>query len=228
MIIGSGLIADAFKRHAARLDATCIYAAGVSNSLCLDEEEFSRERGRLEAAMSGNRQRLVVYFSTCSVDDPWSQNSRYVAHKREMEALVRTHASFLIVRLPQVAGRTPNPHTLLNHLYARIRRSERFDLWHRASRNIIGVDDVANIVVDLLLNEKLRSETLNVANPKSSSMMEIVRAFEQVTGRRAIYNLVDRGGAYPIDVARTEDSIRRCDIRFDDTYVLRTLTKVYG
>jgi nucleoside-diphosphate-sugar epimerase len=145
-----------------------------------------------------------------------------------MESLVRAHAPFLIIRLPQVAGRTPNPHTLLNHLHARIRRSERFDLWHRASRNVINVDDVASLAVDLLLHERARSETINIANPNNSTMTEIVRTLEHITQRRAICNLLDRGGEYMIDTSRIEASIQRCKIRFDETYLLRTLTKFYA
>lgn len=62
-----------------------------------------------------------------------------------MEALVTHHPRHLILRLPQVAGRTPNPHTLLNYLYARISRGESFRLWRNARCNIIDVDDVAAI-----------------------------------------------------------------------------------
>ena len=228
MIVGSGLIANAFVQHASALDDVCIYAAGVSNSSCLDEDEFARERQRLQLAIGNAGRKVFVYFSTCSIDDPWSRTTRYVAHKRDMESLVRTHAPFLIIRLPQVAGRTPNPHTLLNHLYARIRRSERFDLWHRASRNVIDVDDVASLAVDLLLHERTRSETINIANPNNSTMTEIVRTLEQIAQRRAICNLLDRGGEYTIDSSRIEASIQRCKIRFDETYLLRTLTKFYA
>jgi nucleoside-diphosphate-sugar epimerase len=228
MIVGSGLIANAFIQYTSVLDDVCIYAAGVSNSSCLDEDEFARERQRLQLAIGNAGRRVFVYFSTCSIDDPWSRTTRYVAHKRDMESLVRAHAPFLIVRLPQVAGRTPNPHTLLNHLYARIRRSERFDLWHRASRNVINVDDVASLAVDLLLHERARSETINIANPNNSTMTEIVRTLEHITQRRAICNLLDRGGEYMIDTSRIEASIQRCKIRFDETYLLRTLTKFYA
>ena len=93
---------------------------------------------------------LFVYFSTCSIDDPSLQSNRYVSHKRELERLVRERDRYLVVRFPQVAGDTPNPHIILNYLYARISRSERFDLWRSASRNVIDLDDAVRIVHDLV------------------------------------------------------------------------------
>jgi nucleoside-diphosphate-sugar epimerase len=93
---------------------------------------------------------------------------------------------------------------------------------------VINVDDVASLAVDLLLHERARSETINIANPNNSTMTEIVRTLEHITQRRAICNLLDRGGEYTIDTSRIEASIQRCKIRFDETYLLRTLTKFYA
>src|SRR3954452_3643005 len=105
MIIGSGLIARAFAARESALDSICIYAAGVSNSTCRDALEFARERERLGAALAATAtSNRFVYFSTCSIDDPWSASSAYVAHKVAMEVLVRGHDNHLIVRLPQIAG----------------------------------------------------------------------------------------------------------------------------
>ena len=47
----------------------------------------------------------IVYFSTCSIEDPSAQDSEYVKHKIRMENRVRERESYLILRLPQVAGK---------------------------------------------------------------------------------------------------------------------------
>lgn len=229
MIVGSGLIATAFVPYAAELRGACIYAAGVSNSSCADSREFDRDSERLQHALAQADAGLrFVYFSTCSVNDPWSRDSLYVAHKNRLEGLVRARGNSFVVRLPQVAGRTPNPHTLLNYLYNRIARSERFDLWRNASRNVIDVSDVASIVLDLVCNEEIGVEPVNIANSHNASLPDIVAAFEAVTGRKAIFNLLDKGGSYSIDTARIEDAVRRRGITFDEGYLLRTLGKYYG
>lgn len=229
MIIGSGLIARGFFSHAQALCDVCIYAAGVSNSSCNDSSEFLRDRERLRQAISSTKHStLFVYFSTCSIEDPSVQDNRYVLHKSGLEELVREHESHLVVRLPQVAGRTPNPHTILNYLYARVSRSERFDLWRSACRNVIDIEDVVRTVLYLVCEEHACRETINVANTRNSTMLEIVAALEQVTGRPALYNLIDRGAAYSIDTTRVAASIQKCGIVFDETYLIRTVEKYYG
>ena len=228
MIVGSGLIATTFARHAADDESVCFYAAGVSNSSCGDAREFERDRLRLERHLADvAADILFVYFSTCSVEDPWSKSSAYVRHKLALEDLVRQRGNYLVFRLPQVAGRTPNPHTILNYLHARITRSERFDLWRQAARNIVDVHDVARIAMDLIENEGARNETINIASPLNSSLPDIVAALESTTGHRAIYDVVDKGGEYAIDTSRIAASIHRCGIVFDDAYLARTIAKFY-
>jgi len=229
MIVGSGLLARAFAPHAAQRGDVCIYAAGVSNSACADAREFAREHERLGAALRDTAaQTLFVYFSTCSVADPDAQASGYVRHKLAMEDMTRRHARHLILRLPQLAGDTPNPHTLLNYLYARIVRSERFQIWSHARRNIIDVDDVARIALDLIDVEHAAGETINVANTHSSGMVEIVRTMEQVLGHRAIFDAVERGSAYPIDTQRIAAALQRCGIGFPETYLRTVIEKYYA
>lgn len=229
MIVGSGLIARAFAVHQDALAGTCVYAAGVSNSSCNDLREFERERQRMLAAIADvSAEDLFLYFSTCSIDDPAAQGSAYVLHKKAMEKLVAERKRHLILRLPQLAGATPNPHTLLNYLYARIVRSERFTIWTGATRNIIDVDDVASIATDLVVAEKACGETINIANSENSSIFDIVRSMESVLGHRAIFDIIDRGASYAIAVDRIQAALRRCRIAFSGDYLLRTIGKYYG
>ena len=231
MIVGSGLIARAFAQLAPGLPAHVrVYAAGVSNSSCRDQREFAREHERLTAFIDTlDDSSLLLYFSTCSIEDPASQSSEYVLHKRAMESLVREKTRrHLIFRLPQLAGITPNPHTLLNYLHARIVRSERFQVWGRATRNIIDVDDVARIAADVLHVEHAENETMNIANIRNSALPDIVHAMELAVERTAIFDHVDRGGSYVIDTQRIAASLVRTQIDFSDDYLRKTVEKYYG
>lgn len=230
MITGSGLIAKAFIQGGAHaLGGTCVYAAGVSNSGCKDEREFQRERVRLDAALAGcGPSERIVYFSTCSIEDPSARDSEYVKHKIRMENRIRERERYLILRLPQVAGKTPNPHTLLNYLHARIARSERFHVWGSATRNIIDVDDVVKITMDLISREGANAETINVASPCSVRMLDIVHAMERVLGASAVFDILDKGSPVPIDTGRISASIERCTIAFGDAYVGNIIEKYYG
>ena len=229
MIIGSGLIAHAFRTAYAHSETVCIYAAGVSNSGCSDAHEFVRERQRLTAALQQARHAdCFVYFGTCSVADPEAQHTPYVQHKLAMEQLAATHPRYLILRLPQVAGRTPNPHTLLNFLYAHIARSEAFQLWNKARRNIIDVDDVAAIANLLIEDTSARNITVNIANPVSYAMADIVGAMERVVGKRAIYDLVERGSEYTIDTSAIRSALDKANVQFGDGYLETVIGKYYA
>ena len=207
MLIGSGLLAHAFAPAFSHSGDACIYAAGVSNSGCTSVSEFARERQRLtEALQQAKHADVFVYFGTCSVADKEAQNTPYVRHKLAMEQLASTHPRHLILRLPQVVGKTPNPHTLMNFLYARIARSEAFHLWKNARRNIIDVDDVVSIASQLIADNTVRNTTLNIANPASYPMTDIVGAIELVVGKRAIYDVEEHGSEYP----KTSDRYYPC------------------
>jgi hypothetical protein len=209
--------------------AVCIYAAGVSNSSCTNEAEFDRERKRLSQALAqAIHADPFIYFGTCSVADPEVQKTPYVQHKLAMERLVETHPRHLIFRLPQVAGRTPNPHTLLNFLYARIARSERFTIWRNARRNVIDVDDVTSIARQIINKLSLRNNTLSIANPVGYPVLDIVRAMERAVGKPAVYDLLNRGSAYTIDAGESTSAAARAGIVFSADYLNLVIEKYYG
>lgn len=229
MIIGSGLLAHAFAPALSQSEEACIYAAGVSNSSCVDPNEFARERQRLtEALREAAPVSVFVYFGTCSVTDPEASETPYVKHKLAMERLVAAHPRHLILRLPQVAGKTPNPHTLLNYLYARVSRSESFCLWKNARRNIIDVDDIVAITSQLIANPAMHNAIINIANPVSYSMPDIVHAIEKSVGKCAIYEVAERGSAYPIDVRAMLPALAPAGVKFGDDYLERVISKYYG
>lgn len=229
MIIGSGLMAKAFKEHRKPLDDVCIYAAGVSNSACSDQREFEREQARMLAAIRQQPDTaLFVYFSTCSIDDPSAKGSPYVVHKTRMESLVRERARYLIFRLPQVAGSTPNPHTLLNHLFARIIRSERLEIWGGATRNIVDVEDIVRIAANLIIAEQACNETINIAAPRCYWMLEIVTTMGKILRHAPIFDIIDKGSSYDIDTSRISAALERCGITFGDDYLDQVIRKYYG
>jgi len=229
MLIGSGLLAQAFAPAFSHREDVCIYAAGVSNSGCTDVHEFARERQRLaDALQQAKHVDVFVYFGTCSVTDPEAQNTPYVLHKLAMEQLVSAHPRHLILRLPQVVGKTPNPHTLMNFLYARIVRSEAFSLWRNAKRNIIDIDDMVSIASQLIEDKIARNITLNIANPASYPVTDIVSAMEIIVGKRAVYDIVDRGSECPIDISAILPTLDKAAVKFGNDYLIRVIDKYYG
>jgi nucleoside-diphosphate-sugar epimerase len=229
MIIGSGLLARAFAPYFGVSEDTCVYAAGVSNSGCTDHREFQRERDRLTTAIAEHRSAgLFIYFGTCSASVSSTPATPYIAHKVKMETIATTHPSYLILRLPQVAGHTANPHTLLNFLFNRISRSERFQVWARARRNIIDVEDAARIAAALVSGETVRRERIDVGNFSDRAVPDIVHIMATVVGKRPICDYLDRGDEYIVDTRRIGSAVERLGVSFNGDYVERVIRKYYS
>jgi hypothetical protein len=156
MIIGDGLLARTFKNEYELSNKVLIFASGVSNSLTTLEDAFAREK-KLLLKLTNTYcldDLLVVYFSTCSIANADScEISPYIKHKIEMETLISKLQNYLIIRLPQTAGYTKNPYTLLNYLYNHISTSTRFEAWPLSTRNIIDIADVLKITKFIILTE---------------------------------------------------------------------------
>lgn len=208
--------------------ATTILTEGVSNSSCTSPLEFAREAERLTnvlACCSANTR--FVYFGTCSVADPDARHTPYVEHKLAMEALVSSHRNSTIFRLPQVVGRTPNPHTLFNYLYARIARSERITVWQNAKRYLIHENDMARIAQDFLVNQDTFDAIIDIASAEPYSIFEIISGLERLVGKPAVFERVGRGSHYIIDSSRCAEVAERLAIDFGPGYLEHALARTY-
>ncbi len=225
MIIGNGLLAQAFlPAFKDDVDIT-VFASGVSNSRETNEAAFARERELLIGTLQKNT--FILYFSTCSVHDPELSESRYVRHKLEMEALVRGASRMAIFRLPQVVGHTTNPHTLTNYLHQHIKSRSSFHIWLHARRNLIDVSDVATIVTHLVKHNQANGVIANIACPFSITIPDLVRIFENHLDIRAVCDTVDAGAGYDIDVALAVATAAKTGIVFDRNYLKNLIEKYY-
>lgn len=64
------------------------FASGVSNSQNQNHSLFQRETDLLVETLRNNKEKLFIYFSTCSIYDPTLVNSEYVKHKLKIENLI--------------------------------------------------------------------------------------------------------------------------------------------
>jgi len=205
-----------------------IYAAGVSNSDETDLSAFERERQRLIAARNRYSDRFLVYFGTCSADDPERRETPYVVHKLEMERLLEHHGSpWMVVRLPLAIGPGRSSQTLAPFLHERISRGERFQVWQHATRYPIDVHDVARITERLIRDRANWNRRINVAL-RAYSVLEFVRAMESILGKSAVYDVVPRGGHYEIRCPEVEALAEELALDADDGYLDRVLRKYFA
>lgn len=227
MIIGNGLLANAFKQRSINELGATIFASGVSNSQETDISAFTRERELLFKELRKAPDGPFVYFSTCSITDPHRAGTPYTTHKRAMEALVTTHPGHIILRLPQVVGFTSNPYTLTNFLADRINRGLPLDVWRNATRCLIDIDSVAALTTLLIRNRKCGLLS-DLAPPEVVTMPELVHMMEKALRKRAQCTFINQGGGGVTNPALAISLAAQANEDFGPGYTLRTILKYYG
>ena len=226
MILGSGLLASAFSRHFQANGPICVFARGVSNSSETDASNFLREEHALRNALASFPR--LVYFSSCALVNPAASDTPYLAHKRRMEHItLEASTQNIAFRLPQVVGRTPNPHTLTNFLNDHIRAGKHFTVWAKAERNLMDVDDIARIAA-AMVRDGIADRLATLASPRSLPMPEIVAIFEKVLGKHALYSLEDRGDPLLLDTETCLYYAGKVGIDLHSGYPERVIRHYYG
>lgn len=227
MIIGNGLLASAFDPTViAELGAT-IFASGVSNSNEVDPAAFAREESLLDQHLA-SAPGTFVYFSTCSISDPDRGAGAYARHKLRMEEKVAGREDHLILRLPQVVGRTSNPNTLTNFLAARIASGASIPLWSDAIRCLVDVEHVAAVTLQLLRQPRPLRVRDEIAPPEVLTMPELVDTLEAVMGVSAERQLINRAGGTRPDPTLMLQLAPCLGLDVSAGYTARLLRKYYG
>ena len=228
MIIGNGLVARAFETYRDD-EKVVIFASGVSDSKNSTAEGFERETRLLTHAIHNNKDKTLIYFGTTSVNDPDLANSAYVQHKLAMEGLILLSGiSFHIFRLPNLAGSSNNPNTVLNFLYACVENDKPFDLWVQSERNIIDIDDVYKTAHYIIQQAVFTNKIVNIANAKNYPVKYIVSCIETFCGKKALYREVAKGSVFNINLTGTIDIYASLGITFNQHYLPGILQKYYS
>lgn len=119
MIIGSGNIAKALNDRSGII----FFAAGVSDSQCVDMKEYYRDRLRIfEYHDTGH---MFVYFSTISV---FTKVTPYTLHKLECERIITEHIrNYCIIRLGNLWW-DKNPKTFINNIRSKKENGEPYEI----------------------------------------------------------------------------------------------------
>lgn len=227
MIVGNGLIARRFVGYTAD-DEKVIFAAGVSNSKNIHEQDFLRETELLKNVMFKYKDRIIIYFSTCSINDNSTNKTPYVQHKIKQENFIKQNADrYYIFRVSNVAGFSNNPYTLLNYFVYKVLTGETFEVWKNACRNIIDIDDMF-LIIDKILKEKIfLNQTINIANKENYSVINIVNKIEEHLHKKAYYKEVNKGTDFSLNIDLIGPLIEKLEIKFDENYLTRILKKYY-
>lgn len=198
MIIGKGLLASLFFNE--DKDNVVFFASGVSNSSNTDENQFLREENLIRETLKIHPHKLFIYFSTCSIYDSSKYNSPYVLHKLHMEEIIKEIATnYLILRISNAVGKGGNPNLLLNYLARSIKENKVLTIHKNATRNLIDVEDIKNIVLKYISSNSY-NKIVNVAYTDNFKIPDIITAFQDILNIKANISIEDLGEHYSIDV----------------------------
>jgi len=88
--------------------------------------------------------------------------------------------------------------------------------------------------VNYCLNKLIEKGSLKINNFRNSEnklaypMAEIVSAMERVVGKRAVYEVVERGSEYLIDTGAMSLVLDQAGVKFGSDYLVKTINNYYG
>ena len=225
MIFGNGLIASSIKDSD---DNNYIFfASGVSNSTTINPLEFDREFKLIKDLLLRYENKIFVYFSSCYISNNNSKLTPYYAHKLKMEDyIINNHFNYLILRLPQVIGKSNNNNTLINNLIYKANINECIKLQKFANRYFIDISDISDIIKKLILL-KVKNEILDIFYPKSYNLLEIIEVLEICSRKKINYILINEGISYSLKENLIYNYRNLITHSFDDNYLYNSIKKHY-
>lgn len=204
IIDGTGLIAQAFRRGIQSEAHAYLFARGVANSSCVDEEAYERERIMLTSAIGECREsgRKLIYLSGAPIHGtfvgPVTEETmpkpitRYGRHQADCEELIAaSRVPYLVLRLANIVGSDANPDQLVPSLVSQIRRGHVV-VHGRAGRDLLNVQDLVRLT-NSFIQVGTAHRVVNVASGICSPVPDIVRWLMELLPASAQVDLVDTG-----------------------------------
>lgn len=223
MIIGNGLIWKALKKIDS--DQYIFFASGVSDSKITDKKEFEREERLLHQHLD-NTNKPFIYFSSCSIYDKSLGNSPYIKHKKNIENIIESSwKKYLIVRIWNIVWNQWNTKNIMNYLHDCIVSGKSFEIWSKSERFMLDVDDLVNML-GIYLQEITNwlNQIINISNPYPVKIIDIVKLFEKLLTKEAIYNCVDKWINIVFDTKISKRLFTESD---QNKYISKIINKYY-
>lgn len=228
MIKGRGLLGSALTEI--ECDDFLFYANGISNSVLQEIPNESSESKEIKRFAEEYQDKIFVYFSSCQVNSPQNFTRPYVQHKLAMEEFVQGHFErYLIVRASNLVGANPwNEHTLFNYLFRAVKNLGQIRVNPGVKRNFL---DVAHFVsmLQTFLHDHNGNETIELVNPRSYTMQEILTQFEEHFSTKFLVEEISKTGdfaLFELNEGLSELLFSRCSLTTEN-YIPTLLSKYY-
>jgi nucleoside-diphosphate-sugar epimerase len=190
-IVGSGFIAKNFKKIEKKLikSKTILYAAGVSDSKINEKKKLTKEFSRIKFYLKNfDNEKKLIYISTFSIFDPLRNKSPYIKNKIKIEKFLKNkNINYLIIRFPEIIGKSKNKKTLINYIHNKIKKGKKFELWKNSLRNIVDIDDAVKISEKIIMTNSFKKTAINLISKYFYSVESIVKILEIRLKKKAKY-----------------------------------------
>ena len=227
MIKGRGLLANAFGLIDS--DKYFFYVNGISNSVIDEISENNFEACEIKEIAKDIGNKIFVYVSTIQVNAKENYKRPYVKHKFKMECLTKElFLNYIIVRTSNLVGNNPwNKHTLFNYLYNSLTAGTEIKVIESMMRNILDTDHFIDLFNYYLHHLHQKNDIVDIINPVSYNMTEILNAFETVFSKKFNKDQSEDNIAYfKAPVTLSLALVKKCNIDLDN-YLSDVLHKYY-
>ena len=228
-IKGRGFVAKNFKKTLRLLkkNNAIIYAAGISNSKIKSKSALKRELNEIKNFRKYLDKKTLIYISTCSVNDNSRNKSLYVKNKIKIENFIKKDFNkFIILRFPELVGRSKNPNTLFNYFKNKIKNKKKFSVFAGVKRNLLDIDDAIKISKFIIKNKKNYNKVFNVINKHFYNPLKIVKIFETELKIKANYTIIKKKKKkWKMNYKQIRKIVAQANIDFDYNYCEKLIKK---
>jgi nucleoside-diphosphate-sugar epimerase len=228
MIIGRGLLANSLSKI--DRDSYLFYVNGISNSVLNEIPENNFEYREILRLAENIGDRVFVYISTIQVNMKINYERPYVRHKYQIESLIKKlFSNYLIVRTSNLVGNNQwNKHTLFNYLHHSLITGKVLYVEESVVRNILDVEHFIELFECYLKYSFQRNQVINIVNPRSYKMADILNGFEYVFEIKFKKQpLAESVAHFRAPKSLSLSLANKCNINFED-YLNSVIKKYYA
>ena len=96
---------------------------------------------------------------------------------------------YIILRLPQIIGKSKNKNTLINFFYLNIKKNKEFILIKNFKRNVLDIDDVLKVIKIIIKENNDDNKVVTLSNKFNIEPMDIVKIFEKKMNKLGRYKI---------------------------------------
>ncbi len=230
-IVGTGFLGKNLLKikNSLKKSNYIVYAAGVSHSKTTSLNKLNRELRSFKRFSKENINKKIIYISTADVTNSLFKRSLYVKNKIKIEYIIKKNFSnYVILRLPQIIGKSKNKKTLVNFFYYSIKNNKQLVLLKNFKRNILDIDDVLKVIKIIIKNKKNKNKVITLSNKYNIEPIDIVRIFEKKLKKIAKFKYkIIKKQIWPLNYQKNRHYFKEAKIRFNRNYLSKTINKYY-